>query len=102
MKFYLSTIALAVLAALGNASPMIRQVAESSSCTLSGTYTSGADVSSCSAITISSLTVPAGVTLDLSDVKSGATITFSGTTKFGTKVRSPLSTELVVSSGVAD
>ncbi|GAB9477809.1 Polygalacturonase, partial [Globisporangium polare] len=43
------------------------------------------DISSCSAVVISSLTVPAGVTLDLTKAKSGATITFQGTTTFGTK-----------------
>ncbi|KAE9076260.1 hypothetical protein PF010_g23971 [Phytophthora fragariae] len=67
---------------------MIRQEAEeaeASSCTLAGTYTSGTDVSSCSTVTISSLTVPAGVTLDLTDLKSGASVVFSGTTTFGTK-----------------
>ncbi|KAE9222030.1 hypothetical protein PF002_g15397 [Phytophthora fragariae] len=63
---------------------MIRQEKEAS-CTLSGTYTSGTDVSSCSTVTISSLTVPAGVTLDLSDLKSGASVVFSGTTTFGEK-----------------
>ncbi|GMF63993.1 unnamed protein product [Phytophthora fragariaefolia] len=79
----LATVAL--VASAVTASPMIRQVNESSSsCTLSGTYTSGTDVSSCSTITIGSLTVPAGVTLDLSDVADGATIEFTGTTTFET------------------
>lgn len=44
-------------------------------------------MSSCSTVTIKSLTVPAGVTLDLSDLKSGASVVFSGTTTFGEKVR---------------
>ncbi|KAG6579863.1 endopolygalacturonase 2 [Phytophthora cinnamomi] len=57
----------------------------SSSCNLTGTYKSGTDISSCSSITIGSLSVPAGVTLDLSGAKSGATITFTGTTTFGTQ-----------------
>uniref|UniRef100_H3G6Z6 endo-polygalacturonase n=2 Tax=Phytophthora ramorum TaxID=164328 RepID=H3G6Z6_PHYRM len=52
-------------------------------CTLSGTYSDGTDVSSCSSIVISDLTVPKGVTLDLTNVADGATITFEGTTTFG-------------------
>jgi len=79
----IAVAALGVSSAVVNGSPMMRQEADSSSCTLSGTYTSGADVSSCSTIVISSLTVPKGVTLDLSDVKEGATIEFTGTTTFG-------------------
>ncbi|CAK5021485.1 unnamed protein product [Aphanomyces euteiches] len=46
-------------------------------CTLSGTYVSGTDVSSCSSVVISSLQVP---------LKDGATVTFTGTTTFGTKL----------------
>ncbi|CAK4236210.1 unnamed protein product, partial [Aphanomyces euteiches] len=55
-------------------------------CTLTGTYVSGTDVSSCSSVVISSLQVPAGVTLDLTKLKDGATVTFTGTTTFGTKL----------------
>ncbi|OWZ12174.1 Polygalacturonase [Phytophthora megakarya] len=105
MKF-LSTAfaAFALLATSVNGSPMLRMEAEgksktgleqvqqqqqssgtsSSGCNLSGTYKKGTDISSCSSVTIGSLTVPAGVTLDLSKAKSGATITFTGTTTFGT------------------
>ncbi|OWY97638.1 Polygalacturonase [Phytophthora megakarya] len=54
-------------------------------CTLSGTYKQGTDISSCATITVNSLSVPAGVTLDLSAAKSGATINFVGTTTFGTQ-----------------
>ncbi|POM75650.1 Polygalacturonase [Phytophthora palmivora] len=89
MKLFASILgATAVVIAAVKGNPMIRQEAEeadSSSCTLSGTYTSGTDVSSCSTVTIKSLTVPAGVTLDLSDLKSGANVVFSGTTTFGKK-----------------
>ncbi|KAE9156979.1 hypothetical protein PF001_g32811, partial [Phytophthora fragariae] len=98
MKF-LSTVlaAFALIAATANGSPMLRMEAEgksksqqqtqqsstsSSACNLSGTYKAGTDISSCSSVTIGSLTVPAGVTLDLSKAKSGATITFTGTTTF--------------------
>ncbi|KAE8966358.1 hypothetical protein PF011_g27964 [Phytophthora fragariae] len=93
--------AFALLAASVNGSPMLcmeaeggkggipkqgqQQSASSSSCNLTGTYKKGTDISSCSSVTIGSLTVPAGVTLDLSNTKDGATITFTGTTTFGTQ-----------------
>ncbi|RLN38534.1 hypothetical protein BBO99_00009468 [Phytophthora kernoviae] len=67
---------------------MLRQEQEggdSSNCNLTGTYEKGTDISSCSTVTIGSLTVPAGVTLDLSKAKKGATIEFTGTTTFGTQ-----------------
>ncbi|KAG1686225.1 hypothetical protein DVH05_007063 [Phytophthora capsici] len=60
-------------------------VTASSGCTLSGTYKSGTDISSCAVVVIDSLSVPAGVTLDLTKTKSGATIEFTGTTTFGTQ-----------------
>ncbi|KAE8897449.1 hypothetical protein PF005_g29991 [Phytophthora fragariae] len=64
---------------------MIRQEVEAGDpCNLTGTYKAGTDISSCSTITVGSLTVPAGVTLDLSQAKNGATINFTGTTTFGT------------------
>ncbi|KAG6616081.1 putative polygalacturonase [Phytophthora cinnamomi] len=64
---------------------MIRQEVEAGDpCNLTGTYKAGTDISSCSTITVGPLTVPAGVTLDLSRAKDGATITFIGTTTFGT------------------
>ncbi|ETL32979.1 hypothetical protein L916_14503, partial [Phytophthora nicotianae] len=108
MKFLSTAFAVfALLAASANASPMLRMETEgktksglqqvqqqqqddsttsstSSGCNLTGTYKKGTDISSCSSVTIGSLTVPAGVTLDLSKTKSGATITFTGTTTFGT------------------
>ncbi|KAG1686224.1 hypothetical protein DVH05_007062 [Phytophthora capsici] len=55
-------------------------------CTLSGTYVNGTDVSQCSSIIIDSLSVPAGVMLDLTNVTEGASIKFQGTTTFGPKV----------------
>ena len=56
------------------------------SCTLFGTYASGTSIQNCSTLIISSLAVPAGVTLDLSKAKTGCNITFKGTTTFGTKL----------------
>ncbi|KAH9084094.1 hypothetical protein Ae201684P_020351 [Aphanomyces euteiches] len=55
-------------------------------CTLTGTYVNGTDVSSCANLVISSLQVPAGVTLNLTNLQDGATVTFTGTTTFGTKL----------------
>ncbi|KAG7381642.1 Polygalacturonase 1 [Phytophthora boehmeriae] len=101
MKFFSATFAaFAFLAATANGSPMLRQgkgkgvtqssdsVTQSSvgnNCNLTGTYKKGTDISSCSSITIGSLSVPAGVTLDLSKAKTGAIIEFTGTTTFGTQ-----------------
>ncbi|XP_018324163.1 polygalacturonase-like [Agrilus planipennis] len=57
------------------------------SCTLEGESIS--DLSSikqsCTSITIRDLNVPAGQTLDLTGLKSGTTVTFSGTINFGVK-----------------
>ncbi|GMF59780.1 unnamed protein product [Phytophthora fragariaefolia] len=68
-----------------NAGASVKPASGGGPCTLSGTYKAGTDISSCSSITIGSLTVPAGVTLDLSKAKTGATITFTGNTTFGTE-----------------
>ncbi|KAL3659341.1 hypothetical protein V7S43_015612 [Phytophthora oleae] len=86
MKTFATTLAgLLLLAASANGSPMLREETEAGDpCNLTGTYQAGTDISSCSTITVGSLTVPAGVTLDLSKAKSGATINFTGTTTFGT------------------
>ncbi|KAJ8575640.1 hypothetical protein ON010_g3576 [Phytophthora cinnamomi] len=56
----------------------------SSGCHLTGTYKKGTNIASCSSIIVDSMTVPAGVTLDLSKAKKGAVIEFKGTTTFGT------------------
>ncbi|KAH9181981.1 hypothetical protein AeNC1_016043, partial [Aphanomyces euteiches] len=53
---------------------------------LSGTYSNSNSLTSCSTVVISSLTVPAGVTLDLTNLKDGATVSLTGTTTFGTKL----------------
>ncbi|CAI5732279.1 unnamed protein product [Hyaloperonospora brassicae] len=77
-------------------------------CILTGTYKQGTDVSACSSITIDSLSVPAGVTLDLRKLERGAVIEFKGVTTFGTKMwAGPLvmvsGTDLTVKgSGVLD
>ncbi|KAL4150235.1 hypothetical protein PRNP1_009639 [Phytophthora ramorum] len=87
MKLFSPALAtIALLAAAANASPMMRQEAQTGDpCSLTGTYKKGTDISACSTITVDSLTVPAGVTLDLSLAKTGATIEFKGITTFGTQ-----------------
>ena len=80
----------------------------SNACILTGTYKQGTDISACSSITVDSLRVPPGVTLDLTKTKRGAVIEFKGTTTFGTKMwAGPLvmvsGTDLTVKgSGVLD
>eukprot|EP00644_Phytophthora_capsici_P019503 jgi/Phyca11/12536/fgenesh1_pm.PHYCAscaffold_629_\ len=85
MKTFASLIVLLLFAFTASGSPMLREETEAGDpCNLTGTYQAGTDISSCSTITVGSLTVPAGVTLDLSKAKDGATINFTGTTTFGT------------------
>ncbi|OWY98906.1 EndoPolygalacturonase [Phytophthora megakarya] len=55
-------------------------------CTLTGEYVNGTDVSQCDTIIIDSLSVPAGVMLDLTNVTEGANIKFQGTTTFAPKL----------------
>ncbi|KAJ8556945.1 hypothetical protein ON010_g9019 [Phytophthora cinnamomi] len=62
------------------------QVQQDDSCTLSGNYIPGTNVSHCDTIVINSLAVPAGITLDLSNVTTGAHIKFRGRTTFGQKL----------------
>ncbi|EQC34264.1 polygalacturonase [Saprolegnia diclina VS20] len=79
MKIF-TTIALLVAAAISNT--------DAAGCDLSGTYnpTSAASIiKSCKAITVTNLNVPGGVTLDLTKLQAGTTVTFKGTTTFGVK-----------------
>lgn len=60
----------------------------SGSCTFSGSngYASASkSKASCSTIVLESLTVPAGKTLDLTNLKDGTTVIFEGTTKWSYK-----------------
>ncbi|CAI5740197.1 unnamed protein product [Peronospora destructor] len=85
MKLFSTTLAaLSLLVATTNGTLMLRMEAEDSSigCNLTGTYKNDTDISSCTAITVNSLRVPPGVTLDLSKAKKGAIIQFKGTTIF--------------------
>ncbi|KAK8203052.1 glycoside hydrolase [Phyllosticta capitalensis] len=57
----------------------------SSGCTFTDNASVASKKASCSNIVISSMTVPAGETLDLTDLNDGTTVTFEGTTTFGYK-----------------
>jgi polygalacturonase len=86
--FGLASMLSAVLVAVSSGH-FTAQEAETDACILSGTYVNGTDISNCSSIVISSLNVPAGVMLDLTKAKTGATIKFEGTSTFEPAVRSP-------------
>ncbi|CAI5722968.1 unnamed protein product [Peronospora destructor] len=104
MKLFSTALAaLSLLVATTNGTLMLRMEAEGKSnpeqqnpmqhkhcystssieCNLTGTYKNDTDISSCTSITVDSLRVPPGVTLDLSKAKKGAIIQFKGTTIFG-------------------
>lgn len=86
--FSFVALIISLLASSNSAELTTVQNADNSvSCTLSGTYENGTDVSACNELDILSLSVPAGVQLDLTNVAEGAEITFTGTTTFGTQVR---------------
>ncbi|CAK4669684.1 hypothetical protein AeMF1_018649 [Aphanomyces euteiches] len=86
MKLSVVSFLATALFAAGVSTSSARQQETQAGCTLSGTYVNGTDVSTCANVVISSLQVPAGVTLDLTKLKDGATVTFTGTTTFGTKL----------------
>lgn len=85
--FSLAALALSLLASSYSATLTTSKSGSSVTCTLSGTYENGTDVSACNKLNIKSLSVPAGVQLDLTNVTDGAHISFTGTTTFGTSVR---------------
>jgi polygalacturonase len=70
-------------------SPMVTQapsLAKRSSCVFSGSegYSSASkSKKDCATITLSALTVPSGVTLDLTDLEDDTTVIFEGETTFG-------------------
>lgn len=55
-------------------------VAASDGCTFTDADAAAASKASCSSIVLSGITVPAGTTLDLTDLNDGTTVTFEGTT----------------------
>jgi len=62
---------------------LARPVERRQSCTITSTSQVAAAKSACTTITIGTLEVPAGTTLDLTDLKSGTHLNFAGTVTFG-------------------
>ncbi|EOD47608.1 glycoside hydrolase family 28 protein [Neofusicoccum parvum] len=78
-----STLLLGAGAAFVAAAPT--ELAERASCTFTDAASAIKGKTSCSAIVLKGITVPAGTTLDLTGLKSGTTVEFQGTTSFGYK-----------------
>ncbi|XP_072375684.1 polygalacturonase-like [Diabrotica undecimpunctata] len=81
MNTYIS-ILVTVFVAAATASPFLNQTNLGDSCTISKWADVSNVVKSCTKIVVQNLAVPAGKTLEL-DLKSGTSLTFSGTTSFG-------------------
>ncbi|KAI1636459.1 endopolygalacturonase [Biscogniauxia mediterranea] len=56
-----------------------------STCTFTSVAQATASKTACTNIVLEGITVPAGETLDMTDLTTGTTVTFSGTTSFGYK-----------------
>lgn len=78
-------IAAAIFANTGGAVPTTTTAAAAASACTVTEYSQVSGCLSSTAITISNLQVPAGETLTLEKLKSGTTVTFTGTTVFGYK-----------------
>jgi galacturan 1,4-alpha-galacturonidase len=89
MPSFLSHLLLATAAAsLAAAAPAPSRVSDftkrsSSTCTFTEAASASASKSDCSTIVLSDIEVPAGETLDLSDLSDGTKVIFDGTTTFG-------------------
>ncbi|KAI1388358.1 endopolygalacturonase [Hypoxylon trugodes] len=59
-----------------------KTIKDRASCTFTSTSTLSSGKSSCSDIILNSITVPAGETLDLTNLNDGTSVTFQGTTTF--------------------
>ncbi|KAF2090735.1 glycoside hydrolase family 28 protein [Saccharata proteae CBS 121410] len=79
-----STLLVGAGAALVSAAPAAL-VVRSSNCTFTSAAKAISGKSSCSSITLKNITVPAGETLDLTDLNKGTEVIFEGTTSFGYK-----------------
>ncbi|KAB8229650.1 glycoside hydrolase family 28 protein [Aspergillus alliaceus] len=80
--FQSSLLAATMGAALVVAAPA-PDIKPGGSCTFNSAAAVESGKASCSTITLSNIAVPAGETLDLTDLKAGATVIFDGTTSFG-------------------
>ncbi|KAK6087011.1 endopolygalacturonase 1 [Seiridium cupressi] len=80
----ISSLAAAVglLASAAQAAPVLD---ERASCTFTDAASAIKGKASCTSIVLSGITVPAGTTLDMTGLKTGTTVTFSGTTSFAYK-----------------
>lgn len=67
------------------AAPAAELDGRASSCTFTDAAAAAKGKTSCSSIVLKGITVPAGQTLDLTGLKDGTRVTFSGTTSFGYK-----------------
>lgn len=67
------------------ASAAATPLANRASCTFTDAASAIKGKTSCTAITLNGISVPAGTTLDLTGLKDGTTVTFAGTTSFGYK-----------------
>ncbi|KAF7121778.1 hypothetical protein CNMCM5793_009331 [Aspergillus hiratsukae] len=82
--FQSSLVAVTMGAALVAAAPAT-DLETRGSCTFTSAAAVKSGKASCSTITLSNIAVPAGETLDLTGLKTGATVIFDGTTTFGYK-----------------
>ena len=73
------------LGSLVTATPLLASLENRASCTFTDAASAIKGKTSCSTITLSGITVPAGTTLDLTGLKDGTKVIFSGTTSFGYK-----------------
>jgi galacturan 1,4-alpha-galacturonidase len=73
------------LGALAAANPLPANLADRAGCTFTDAASAIKGKTGCSTITLSGIKVPAGTTLDLTGLKDGTTVIFSGTTTFGYK-----------------
>ncbi|KAK4099423.1 glycoside hydrolase family 28 protein [Parathielavia hyrcaniae] len=80
-----TTALLLSLGALVAANPLPALLDGRASCTFIDAASAIKNKKSCSTITLKGITVPAGTTLDLTGLKDGTHVIFSGTTSFGYK-----------------
>ncbi|KAE8149904.1 putative endopolygalacturonase B [Aspergillus avenaceus] len=84
MQLLSSVVAATMGAALVAAAPASELKARSS-CTFTSSSDAASGKADCSTITLSGIEVPAGETLDLTDLSDGTTVVFEGETTFGYK-----------------
>ncbi|KAF7178979.1 hypothetical protein CNMCM7691_007854 [Aspergillus felis] len=83
MHFFQSSVVAATMGAALVAAAPAADLETRGSCTFTSAAAVKSGKASCSTITLSNIAVPAGQTLDLTGLKTGATVIFDGTTTFG-------------------